>query len=89
MEIRETLSEFQSTHSETLKKSLLESFTELEDDRQKLMREVFSLGQSFDTASTDEARLEILKKIRGLMLKKNFLNSLIQTIDSTLNPSEF
>ncbi|MDX2128027.1 MAG: iron-sulfur cluster co-chaperone HscB C-terminal domain-containing protein [Chloroherpetonaceae bacterium] len=89
MDIRETLSEFQSTPSDLLRHSLEASLHSLQEEQKELNAEIYALGESFDQTNSEDARENLLKAIRSLMLKKNFLKSLIQTIDSTLNPSEF
>jgi len=86
MEIREQLEQFKHERSEALKTALQHEQTQLEAEREALNQQIDTLMQAFDEATTPEAKRSTLMEIRKLMLKKNYLHSLIATIQNELNP---
>ncbi len=86
MEIREQLEHFKRERSESLRATLQHEQAELEAERNAIDQQIDTLMQAFDEAATPEAKRSALMEIRKLMLKKNYLHSLIATIQNELNP---
>jgi len=80
------LEQFKHERSETLKTALQHEQSQLEAERDALDQQIEALMQAFDEATTPEAKRSALMEIRKLMLKKNYLHSLIRTIQNELNP---
>jgi HSCB C-terminal oligomerisation domain. len=86
MEIREQLEQFKHERSDSLRAALQHEQSQLETERDALDQQIDTFMQAFDEATTPEAKRSALMEIRKLMLKKNYLHSLIATIQNELNP---
>ncbi|MFN3385282.1 MAG: iron-sulfur cluster co-chaperone HscB C-terminal domain-containing protein [Candidatus Thermochlorobacter sp.] len=87
MDIREHLEAFKHQPSDTLKAQLEAECATLQAEQQALDQRIDALAQEFDSASSPEAKRAALTEIRKLMLKKNYLRSLLTTIQNELHPT--
>lgn len=85
MEIREQLEAFKHERSDALKSALESECDALQREQQAIDQRIDALARDFDRATTQDAKLAALVEIRALMLKKNYLRSLIATIQNELN----
>jgi molecular chaperone HscB len=88
MELREKLEEYKAEPSDTLRSDLTAALADLSERQKELDKEIDKFSEVFDNAVAPEARRAALVSIRAVMLKKNFVRSLYETIDTELNPSD-
>jgi predicted nuclease with TOPRIM domain len=88
MDVREKLEAFTETKNTALKTDLIDESTTLQTEQQAIDDAIDRLMTTFDNAATPDAKRASLIEIRQLMLKKNYLRSLIDTIQTELNPSD-
>jgi len=88
MEMQEKLMEYQSEPSEELHQQLNEMIKQLGKEKENFDKEIDALAEKFDRTSADDKKIELISKIRDIVLKKNYIRSSLRTILTTLNPDE-
>ncbi len=88
MEIREKLEAFKHGKDDALKSDLIGDSDALQETQRSIDHSIDDLMIRFDTTDAPDAKRQTLAEIRKLMLKKNYLRSLITTIQTELNPPE-
>lgn len=88
MEMQEKLMDYKMEQSDALRAEINEIAGRLDAKRSEYDTEIDGLMAKFDSEANREARTEIVTGIRDILLKKNYIRSLLVTIQNTLNPSE-
>ncbi|KER11088.1 MAG: hypothetical protein HY22_00420 [[Candidatus Thermochlorobacteriaceae] bacterium GBChlB] len=88
MEIREKLEAFKHGKDDALKSDLAGDSDALQHTQRSIDQAIDDLMTKFDATEAPDAKRQTLAEIRKLMLRKNYLRSLITTIQTELNPSE-
>jgi molecular chaperone HscB len=89
MEMQEKLMEFKHHQSDALQTDIEDISRRLESKRNEFDAQLDGLMEKFDAETSREMRNKIVTDIREILLKKNYIRSLLVTIQNTLNPSEF
>jgi molecular chaperone HscB len=88
MEIREELEAFKAAPSPHIRSRLESARADLHARQTDIDQTIDRFAEAFDAQKDSVTQKQILSDIRAALLKKNFLRSLLNTIDAELNPSE-